>query len=233
MRIGICDDLPSEREHLKALLLAHTPCFHILEYSSGEALLANLADGFSLDLLFLDIYMDGINGMETAQKIRNTHNNLPIVFLTITPDFALAAFGVHALGYLLKPVQEAAMVAYLQKIEPSQPELPDIWVAVVGKSSVALNVRQIMYYEQRGHIGEVHMEDGQVHSVRMTFAEISDQLGGYSYMFTCGRAYLLNLHHIQNLQRQQLTMMDESVLPVPRVAYPLLREAYFSLYSGQ
>ncbi len=106
LKIGICDDLAAEREQLKTLLFAKFPQLTILEYASGETLLEGLAQGETIDLLFLDICMGGINGIETAAEIRKKYKKMPILFLTTSPEFAVASYRVQAQDYLLKPVEK-------------------------------------------------------------------------------------------------------------------------------
>ena len=111
IRIAICDDLYNERNMIQSLLTSiqneeQKLEFNITQYEEGEALLMDMEENLSeFDLVILDIYMDGINGMETARKIRENDINIPIVFLTASPDFALESYDVNAFGYLLKPVK--------------------------------------------------------------------------------------------------------------------------------
>lgn len=227
MNIGICDDLLEEREHLKALLLSHAPSFTILEYTSGEALLAGLTHGDKLDLLFLDIYMDGINGMETAQTMRKTHKDLPIIFLTTSPDFALSAFDVRAAGYLLKPVDQVRLLGYLgEYTTPPQ----DSWLIATPAGDVLVPINQLLYCEQQGRYNQVHMLDGTVYPLRMTFSEVVSQLAPYPEIAPCGRALLVNLYFVHTLNRQDLTLTNGTKLPVPRRTQELFREAYLAFY---
>lgn len=68
------------------------------------------------DLIILDIYMDGMSGMEIAHKIRQREMETPIVFLTASPDFALESYDVNAFGYLLKPIDADKLTAVLERL---------------------------------------------------------------------------------------------------------------------
>ncbi len=72
-------------------------------FSSGEDFLGAFTPG-KYDLIFLDIYMDGITGMETAKRIRQTDHDCRIIFITISPEFAVESYNVNASFYLLKPI---------------------------------------------------------------------------------------------------------------------------------
>lgn len=100
MRIGICDDEREVREYIADKIKRLYPNDAIAYYASGEALLC--ADDLP-DILFLDIQMPQLNGMETARKLRKQDNRFVIIFVTATADYVLEAFDVGAFHYLIKP----------------------------------------------------------------------------------------------------------------------------------
>ena len=69
-----------------------------------------------MDLLFLDIYMKKLNGMETARKLRQIQCKVPIIFLTASPDYAIESYEVQASGYLLKSFSEEKLMKLLNRI---------------------------------------------------------------------------------------------------------------------
>ena len=112
LRIGICDDSADARVALRAALEralerrrsgADTSFF---EFSSGEGLLRWLGShAGELDLVFLDIEMGELNGMETARRLREADEGLLLVFVTGYTDYVFDGYSVGALGYLMKPPQ--------------------------------------------------------------------------------------------------------------------------------
>ena len=79
--------------------------------------MADVEEGYTdMELLFLDIYMKELNGMETARRIRELECKVPIVFLTSSRDFAVESYEVHASGYLLKPFEEEKLKDLLNRI---------------------------------------------------------------------------------------------------------------------
>lgn len=111
LTIGICDDNKENRLSLRWLLesilekraIAHT----IYDFSSGETLLRWMERHQNeVDLLFLDIKMRKMNGMETARQIRKNSDTLQIVFVTGFSEYVFDGYGVDALGYLMKPAKQ-------------------------------------------------------------------------------------------------------------------------------
>ena len=114
IRIGICDDIYDARMQLHAALgqildrrgMQNT----FVEFPSGEAVLRWLATHCGeLDVLFLDIKMSGIDGMETAERIRDADHNLELVFVTSYADRVFDGYSVNAMAYLMKPVKRGQL----------------------------------------------------------------------------------------------------------------------------
>lgn len=110
MHIGICDDQQAARELAKYRIKKIYPDEIITCYKSGEEL---LGEKDLPDILFLDICMPGINGMETAKKLRSKDKNMIIIFITAVEDYVFQAFDVGAFHYLVKPFTEEKFMEVL------------------------------------------------------------------------------------------------------------------------
>ena len=110
LRIGICDDSAEARLGLRAMLerlldKRAVEC-QIYEFSSGEVLLGWMEKHTGeIDLVFLDIEMGGLNGMEAAKALRERSDALQLVFVTGYTDLVFDGYAVGALGYVMKPPQ--------------------------------------------------------------------------------------------------------------------------------
>lgn len=105
IKVAVCDDLEEDRQVLVNLLSEYTDknnlYVKIQEFTSGEAFLASDTSEYSL--VFMDIFMDGINGMETAKALIVRNSRVQIVFESTSTEFAAEAFDIEALHYLVKP----------------------------------------------------------------------------------------------------------------------------------
>lgn len=110
--IALCDDEAKELDQIENLLAIYQDKKQILEYKterfeSAEALLKRvIEEKYTPDLLVLDIFMSGKSGMEAAEEIRKSGCVMPIVFLTASTGYALKAYGVDAIQYLVKPLDK-------------------------------------------------------------------------------------------------------------------------------
>ena len=133
MRIAIVDDLAAERTLLKGRLewqlQRRNVQADILEYESGEIFL-EAARKAPFTAAFLDIYMDGMTGMEAAKKLRKTDTDCLLVFITTSTDHALEGFQVRALHYLVKPFTEADIDALTDELLARIPQ-PDKYLSLI------------------------------------------------------------------------------------------------------
>ena len=150
MRIAIVDDLAAERTLLKGRLewqlQRRNVQADILEYESGEIFL-EAARKAPFTAAFLDIYMDGMTGMEAAKKLRKTDTDCLLVFITTSTDHALEGFQVRALHYLVKPFTEADIDALTDELLARIPQPGQIYGAKGGGSEIHLRYQDIVYAE--------------------------------------------------------------------------------------
>lgn len=130
LRIGICDDKINARDALRLSLehLLRTDDGKVFyEFSSGEGVVNWLyKHSGELDLLFLDMELGGISGMEAARQIRQFNSSLMLVFVTGYADFVFDGYSVQAIDYIIKPAKEDRLKAVLNRaqelLETRQPQ---------------------------------------------------------------------------------------------------------------
>lgn len=201
-KIAICDDVEVERFVLKRQLMVYFQKnggeAQIQEYESGESLLADIEDGYLWpDLIFLDIYMGALNGMDTARKLRELGVKAPIVFLTASPDFALESYEVEASGYLLKPAEEEQTTALLHRL--LKPELRKRISVKCRRQYRYPFVDEILYLESDRHTVTLHMLDGSEIETTEKLGDLEKQIDDPRFC-CCHQSYLVNMEHITDVQ---------------------------------
>ncbi len=152
IRIGICDDIYDARMQLHAALgqildrrgMQNT----FVEFPSGEAVLRWLATHCGeLDVLFLDIKMSGIDGMETAERIRDADHNLELVFVTSYADRVFDGYSVNAMAYLMKPVKRGQLEPLIDRVlfKMRQNE-QNLFFCRYGDVTYRIPYREILYF---------------------------------------------------------------------------------------
>ena len=103
MEVAIVDDEKVIREQIKKLTVKYEPDCNVIAYEIGEEL---LAEGKKFEVVFLDIQMEGMNGIDTARALREKQEDMVVIFITGVKEYVFEAFDVSAFHYLLKPVEE-------------------------------------------------------------------------------------------------------------------------------
>ena len=118
INIGICDDEASMRRLLRAPLEQKLQLlgadYRIFEYDCGETLLTRPETEW-LDILFLDIELKQLSGMETARNLRKRDSHTLLIFVTAYPDFVFQGYEVHAFHYILKPYENQKIMKVLEQ----------------------------------------------------------------------------------------------------------------------
>ncbi|MDR1513204.1 MAG: LytTR family DNA-binding domain-containing protein [Propionibacteriaceae bacterium] len=226
IRVGVVDDNGPDRAHIVQLLARYereksVRCL-VREYTDGAALL----DGYQadLDVVFLDILMDGLDGMRAAAAIRQIDKKVVLVFVTWTAQYATSGYAVRALSYLLKPVTYFAFETEMNRCLEwlRQTERSAILVGS-GTSLRRLDVADVVYLSSVRHRITVHAADEAI-TLSGTLKAFEDQLAGHAF-HRSNSGYLLNLQHVRAIQGDDAVMSNGDVLKISRSRKKGLLEA--------
>ena len=238
MRIAIVDDLAAERallkDRLEQQLHRRNVQADILEYESGETFL-EAARKAPFTAAFLDIYMDGMTGMEAAKKLRETNTDCLLVFTTTSTDHALEGFQVRALHYLVKPFTEAELSALLDEMLSKLPRPEPILTVKVDGSDIRLCYRDIVSAEHFAHMISIRTTAGKTLATRQSFKAFTEPLKKDPRFFVCGRGAIVNMENAADFQDAAFCMTDGSRIYVSQELLKAARQAFmeFLLQRGR
>lgn len=231
MRIAIVDDSPTDSLLLMKLLNNYieqydfSPELH--SFSSGEEFLNEVAQDM-FDLCFLDIFMDQINGIEVADKLRKIDPNCFVIFLTGSRDFFADGFRLRAWRYLLKPItMEQLTEALPECIEHIQLSTRRLSVSV-GRQELNIPFSKICYVTTANRNIEIHGIDTTVTTGKQfTFQELTEPLLNDYRFLIIGKGLIANLSYVQNIKGNCLIMKNKESLPISRSRLSEVSEAFF------
>ena len=215
--IAVTDDIPADAQKLAGdirRIFSNYPQHHvsIQVFDSAESMLSFGAGSFQM--AFLDILMDGMNGIELAKKLRAADINMLIVFLTSSPEYAFEAFPVHPFDYLVKPVSPQRLDRMLDEAcRLLSPEAPTVTVRV-ARGELVIPLDNVFSAVSQGHAVELCLSDGQRLRCLMTFSDLERELSRYPRFLMCNRGILINMDCVSSLDGDLVRLRDGSTYPL-------------------
>lgn len=196
-------------------------------FQSPLELLAEIEKGVRYDILFLDVLMPGETGIDAAAEIRNHDNNVKIIFLTSSAEYAVQSYTVGAYFYQLKPIWKESFFRLMDSAIAACEKEHENSLILRSKNGIArIELRHLEYCEVIKRTLFFHLTDGKVLESSGTLDELSTQLEPYGCFLRPHRSYLINLDYIQNLSYRTITMSCLAEIPLPRGKYHEIRDAY-------
>lgn len=227
--VAIVDDADEDAEAIETLLhkygVSRDLDFQVRRFSCGEDFLLNMKKP---DVIFLDIDMPGMNGLELAKKIRKASSKAIIIFCTNLEQFAINGYEVNALGYLLKPLDPYWFEFVMNKAAG---------VLNVGKKSLIvvktsteqtlINIQDIQYIEVQAHniiYNLRHNGKNTVVKSRGSMREVCEKLR-HNHFARCSICYLVNLRKVVSVKKNEVNLTGVT-LPISRTFKQSFNESF-------
>ena len=246
MNIAVCDDEENIRIYIKKLIEMQDADCLIMEFpSAGELLQFWQEEGREqIDILFLDISMDGTDGMEAAEQIRNwkeergeaVWGSLPfLIFVTGYPEYMPKAFSVNAFQYLVKPIDEkefedvfAQAVREFRYLEAKKNMEPREILVRNGNVTRKVLADDIYYIESSNRKIIVFMKSEKIECYGK-IGELENELkDGF---FRIHKGYLVNMKYVERYSRTEVLMKNGSSLLISKYKYQDFIKAYLGYIS--
>ena len=234
-KIAICDDESLFTEELKWLLSCYMMekglVFEIDTYSSGEALVELGIDIVRYTVVFLDINMERVDGIEAAEMIRKQSREVFIVFVTAYMDYSLEGYRFDVVRYLLKgsanfqgKVNEC-MDAIIDKMNYSVTKRTFDFKE--GRKEISLE--RLLYIESNLHRLEFHViEDTETVYTMYETLNVMDAMLSENGFIRTHQSYLVNIKYIKNVVRFKVILTNGVELSIPKVRYTQVKKKFIA-----
>lgn len=192
----------------------HSEPAELCEYESGEALLANVKLS-EIDIIFLDIFMGEMNGMDTARAIRKQNSACQIVFVTTSSDFAVESYDVNAFYYIVKPYTYECIENVMEKHRECKQRLARYIMVKEGREWTKVMVSDILYADYSNHYVQIHTDEAII-STYAKFPEIEAKLLMFAEFTTCYRCIVVNMDKIKKVDDLFFFMCNGEYVPINR-----------------
>ena len=216
LQLAVCDDEKVFRSDLRKILGTELELcgidYHISEFTSGEELIAGMEKA-DCQILFLDIEMKGIDGVEAARRLRETKRQMEIVFVTSYADFVFQGYEVRALNYILKPYEPEKIAAVLHTaLEALDIEAEKYYVIDQRGGSIRVPLSSVKYFSSdRRTVHAVTTE--QEYTFYEKLSDLETELP--DTFVRIHNRYLVHLKYLEAV-RQNTAVVDGEELPVSR-----------------
>lgn len=212
MRIAVCDDSSLDRDLFVALLhhyFVNKPISkEIIQYENGVDLLHDVEDDMWFDIVFLDIYMNDLLGIDVAHKLRSLGYRGHIIFLTATADFAVDSYEVEALGYLLKPQSFEKLSQVMDRAIRTM--TTNTYLVKNHSKIIRVPYHEILYIESMNSKCIIHCCNEQHYVIYKRLTTIEHELNDKRFL-RCHQSYLVNMDHIHQVDSQFTLVTGDTV----------------------
>ncbi len=240
LRIAICDDMDNELRRVVALtneyLTLRGMSAKLREFSHPDALLT-ACEKECFHIFLLDMVMPMVSGLELGREIRRSSTDAQIIYITTEPGFALDAYAVNPLHYLIKPVDKAKLFSALdlaaEKVDYGEKASATIKTKN-GLRTISTDMIELCEYKRHAVI--YTLKNGEVVETTTIFGSFSEHIAP----LLCDKrfiqphaAFTVNMSCVERLNRDGFTLKGGAFVPVSGKQYTAVRNAYMSYRLGE
>ncbi len=240
MKIAVIEDEKVHRDLLISYLQRWSSeqgrAAEVFPFETAESFWFAFEESQCFDVLFVDIQMPGMDGMELARRVRGKDRDVVIVFTTGITDYLEEGYEVEALHYLIKPLSEEKVRRCLEKAEERRRQ--ESFVTLHTEEEILkISQKAINYVEARGHgcavgvagQGAPSAPGGEVLTVRESLSELEGMLAAGEFM-KCHRSYLCRIGSIHHIGKENIVFDNGQSIPVSRRLYNEVNRSFIDYF---
>ena len=232
--IGICDDDARDSQILADACMEY---FNERDISDAKIIQTSSAEEFFMkyeetltyfNIIFFEIYLKGMSGINAAMKIKNGSIHIPSVIISSSNDFATESYDAGVIDYLVKPVNRDRLFTLLDRIEKKRicPML-----VLSGKKENRVPYDDIMYIESKAHKLIVHIDGGAEIISWEKLSDLMVRLDSDSRFLRTAQSFVVNLDKVREVT-YEVTMNDGTVIPIRARNRTEIRHRYYQYLTG-
>ncbi len=231
-RIAVVDDNPSSiqiiLDYIKTFSQETGEELSVITHSDGDEITENFKCDF--DIIFLDVEMKRLDGMKTAEYIRNLDKNVIIIFITNMSQYAIKGYAVDALSYLLKPLPYFAFSQELKRsIEKIKSREHSYILLPTDNGVERYEMSEILYVESMKHKLMFKTAKNNI-KITGTMKETEEKFSKHNF-FRCNNCYLVNLAKVRGV-KDNCAIVDDDLLQISRPRKKAFMQALTAFLGG-
>lgn len=232
LNIAICDDMQSDRILMEKL--AKNFCMeedfdtNIIKFESGETLLNYYAHKkAAFDIIFLDIFMNGMNGIKCAEQIRGYDSDCKIIFATSSTEHSLESFKVFPFNYLVKPITKAVFNPVIKKAVNDISREKQKSLSVKNGSNIQIVFyKDMLFIESSAKTLNIHTINDSIISYRSKLDEIQVQIDDKRFL-RCHKSFLVNMDYISSVENYSFKLSNGKLIPITQRNFANIKKVFY------
>ncbi len=218
MNIAIIDDNCKDSEQNQLLLEKYfltnniTQQLSIHTYENEDDFFTNFEEDM-FDFIFIDYYLNNSTGIDIAKSIRLLDDNVILIFITTSRDFAIDSYKVKASGYLVKPLVYDELVEIMSLIDYKKINYNKYIEIISNCNTVKILLHDIIYCDVLGHYVCIHTHNSGIYKTRMTFSDFIKNFSDSPDFLLCYKGCIINMNYIDNLDDYTFIMLNKERIP--------------------
>lgn len=234
MRIAVCDD-ECEIDHLSELIteyqLSRGVSLECHFFHNSIDFLCDMKGG-EYDLVVLDVVMPGASGIKVARELREKDKNVKLIFISVSPEFAVESYSVDAYHYLLKPIDADVLFPLLDKVGKELSVQEEQGFVLKSREGVVrLSFAEIEFVEVINKKVSIHLTDGVVREVTAALTDLEGEFLTRQEFIKTHRSYIVNLNCVQSIGSKCTVTKRGHSIPVSRQRHNRFQNAYMDFLS--
>lgn len=217
MNIAVVDDHMESACNIKMILKkfadANKVEIKVEIFKSGEEFLSAFKPN-NFQIIFMDIYMNRMSGIDASKVIRKTDNICLIIFLTTSPEHMPDAFSCHAFEYVIKPAYEERIFKVMSDALEVIPSVSKYIEFVSKRKNVKLFHSDIVSSVSNGHYLDICDKNNNVYPVRMTLSGLLELIKKDSRFLTVNKGILINMDYIKSIENNSCILTNGQIFPI-------------------
>lgn len=218
--IAVCDDDKAVCAEIEDALMEyskrHCMKINVDVFYSGESLLKYMEKGNNFDLLYLDIEMDPVNGVEVGRQMRRVHKNysIEIVYISANDGYDRQLFEVQPLHFIAKPIDASVVIQDFELAIERGQRLGGFFKYKKGYDTYKVSINEIIYFESLNRKIKMVTTKGE-ELFYSSLSEVTLIVAKYQFL-QIHRSYLINYNHANILRYSEVVMSNGTVLPISK-----------------
>ncbi len=228
MKAIIIEDEKKARQLLRLLLNEHCPQVEVVDDCEDLPSGVKSIKKNNPDIVFLDIELPGLSGLQLLDFFNEEEINFSIIFVTAYNNYAIQAFKLSAIDYILKPINTQLLVEAVQKIEKiasrqlaalkaNLSAQEDKKIVIPNRDSINyINPKDILYVKGEGAYSTFYMQNNERFMLSRNLKYVEEMIVDFLYLKRCHKSYIVNTNNIKSLSKQEglVTLSNNEKIPV-------------------